>query len=286
MTDLDPLIHAFYRDRYVEDDRLSRTAHGQLEFLRTQELLRRHLPLPPATILDVGGATGVHARWLAADGYEVHLIDPVPEHVEQAAAAGTFTASVGDARDLEQADASVDVTMLLGPLYHLVEAADRAQALAEAARVTKPGGLVVAAGISRYAALLEVGANGRLTADMQALVVDALATGRHHDDPNGFTSAYFHHADELATELRTAGLSQVTVFGVEGPSAPALDNVPLDQVPAFLDAAIRCARVLETDPALISASPHFLGVAGREPARYSARRVLGRGQSAADPVSR
>jgi ubiquinone/menaquinone biosynthesis C-methylase UbiE len=274
MTELDPLIHAFYRDRYVEDDRLSRTAHGQLEFLRTQELLRRHLPAPPATILDVGGATGVHARWLAADGYEVHLIDPVPEHVEQAAAAGTFTASVGDARNLEQADASVDVTMLLGPLYHLVEAADRAQALAEAARVTKPGGLVVAAGISRYANLLEVGANGRLTADMQALVVNALATGRHHDDPNGFTNAYFHHADELATELRNAGLTQVTVFGVEGPSAPALDNVPLDEVPALLAAAIRCARVLETDPALIAASPHFLGVAGRQATGYAARPAM------------
>jgi hypothetical protein len=58
MTDPDPLIHAFYRDRYVEDDRLSRTAHGQLEFLRTQELLRRYLPVPPATVLDGGGATG------------------------------------------------------------------------------------------------------------------------------------------------------------------------------------------------------------------------------------
>lgn len=149
--------------------------------------------------------------------------------------------------------------------------------MAEAARVTKPGGLVVAAGISRYAALLEVGANGQLTADLQALIVDALATGRHHDDPKGFTSAYFHHADELAAELRTAGLTQVTVFGVEGPSAPALDNVPLDQVPArlvvWLAAAIRCARVLETDPALISASPHFLGVARPEHAVYAARRA-------------
>jgi hypothetical protein len=61
----------------------------------------------------------------------------------------------------------------------------------------------------------------------------------------------------VAIELRAARLTQVTVFGVEGPSAPALDNVPLDQVPAMLDAAMRCARVLETDPALISATPHF-----------------------------
>lgn len=162
MVELDAAIRSFYRDRYVEDDRLSRSGHGQLEFWRTQELLRRLLPVPPATILDVGGATGVHARWLAADGYSVTLVDPVVEHVEKAAAVGTFAAVVGDARQLEQEDDSVDVTLLLGPLYHLVEAADRAQALAEAARVTRPGGVVVAAGISRYAGLLEYGNNGYL----------------------------------------------------------------------------------------------------------------------------
>ncbi|MFC5264710.1 class I SAM-dependent methyltransferase [Kribbella qitaiheensis] len=75
--------------------------------------------MPPATILDVGGATGVHARWLAADGYSVTLVDPVVEHVEKAAAVGMFAAVVGDARQLDQADDSVDVTLLLGPLYHL-----------------------------------------------------------------------------------------------------------------------------------------------------------------------
>jgi len=83
-VELDPLIMAFHRDRYDEDARLTRSRHGQLEFLRTQQLLRRRLPPPPARILDVGGGTGIHARWLAAAGYTVHLIDPVPGHVERA----------------------------------------------------------------------------------------------------------------------------------------------------------------------------------------------------------
>ena len=258
MAELDPLIRAFYRDRYVEDVRLTRSGHGRLEFLRTQELLRRYLPVPSATILDVGGATGVHARWLAEDGYAVTLVDPVAEHVAQAAAIGTFAAVVGDARKLEQADESVDVTMMLGPLYHLVDAGDRAQALAEAVRVTRAGGLVVAAGISRYAGMLEYGSNARLTEENQQLFSDALATGRNYDDPEGFTNAYFHHADELRSEFEHAGLREVAVLAVEGPAVSRLVDAQPDEVERLLPSALRLARLLETDPLMMSASAHFL----------------------------
>lgn len=258
MAELDPLIRAFYRDRYVEDDRLRRSGHGRLEFLRTQELLRLHLPVPSATVLDVGGATGVHARWLAADGYAVTLVDPVAEHVAQAAAVGTFAAVVGDARKLEQVDDSVDVTMLLGPLYHLVDAEDRARALAEAVRVTRVGGLVVAAGISRYAGLLEYGSNGRLAEGNQQLFADALASGRNYDDPEGFTNAYFHHADELRSEFDRAGLREVVVLGVEGPAVSRLVDAAPDEVDRLLPSALRLARLVETDPLMMSSSQHFL----------------------------
>ncbi len=146
MTDveLDPLILAFYRDRYREDERLTASGHGRLEFLRTRELLGRHLPPPPARVLDVGGGTGVHARWLAAEGYRVHVADPVPSHVEQAARHPGVSASLGDARALDASDDSVDATLLLGPLYHLTDAGDRARARREAVRVTRPGGIVAA----------------------------------------------------------------------------------------------------------------------------------------------
>ena len=159
---LDPLILSFYRDRYVEDERLTSTPHGRIEFVRTQQLLRRRMPTAPALIADVGGGTGVHARWLAADGHDVQVIDPVPEHVKAAAGLPGVTAQVGDARFLTLADRSVDVTLLLGPLYHLTDRRDRMDALAEAVRITRPDGLVVVAAISRYAALLELAALGAL----------------------------------------------------------------------------------------------------------------------------
>ena len=133
---------AAYYDRGNEEGRLG--DWGRLEFLRTLELLSRFLPAPPATVLDVGGAAGAYALPLAGEGYDVHLLDPVALHVEQARAASAARAAplastvVGDARELPFADASVDVVLMLGPLYHLTEASDRGRALARGAAHAAP----------------------------------------------------------------------------------------------------------------------------------------------------
>lgn len=144
-----------------EDTRL-RTGWFQLEHARTQELILRHIPPAPACVLDVGGGAGAYACWLAARGYQVHLIDPVPRHIEQAKVASArqeqhplASAAVGDARKLGQADQTADAVLLLGPMYHLTERRDRVTALREAHRVLRPGGLAWIAAISRFASLLD-----------------------------------------------------------------------------------------------------------------------------------
>jgi SAM-dependent methyltransferase len=174
---MDPEVRAFYVDGFREDERLRLRAHGVLERVRTQELLARFLPPAPAAVLDIGGATGVHAQWLAARGYAVHLIDPVEEHVAVAAELAGVTSAVGDARDLPQADDSQDAVLLLGPLYHLPERTARLRALREARRVARPGAPVIAAGISRYAALMDIGSDGRLTEALEPFLRDLHATG-------------------------------------------------------------------------------------------------------------
>ena len=257
---LDPAILAFYRTRYEEDERLSRTRHGQLEFRRTQQLLRRFLPTPPAALLDVGGGTGVHARWLAKEGYDVILIDPVAEHVALASAVGSFTAQVGDARLLVHRDRSMDAVLLLGPLYHLPEVRDRQQAMREAVRVTRPGGVIAVAAIGRYAPLLELAGLGELDDDAVSELSSLLATGVHLDEPQGFTSAYFHRPEELAQEMTDAGLRDVLVLGIEGPITAAVDNAAADIAEAVLESAVVCAQLLERDPAFLNCNPHMLGI--------------------------
>jgi ubiquinone/menaquinone biosynthesis C-methylase UbiE len=268
MHPIEPTILDFYTDAYDEASRLESTAHGRLEFLRTQELLRRHLPPAPAAVLDVGGGPGVHARWLAADGHTVHLVDPVERHLDQARAAGGCTVERGDARALTADDASYDCVLLLGPLYHLTERADRVQALREARRVLRPGGLMAAAVISRQAGLLDLAATARLRPATADLIAPVLASGRH-DGQAGFTTAYFHTADELSSEATEAGLTDVRLYGVEGPTWPVLKGVEahtgrsLEDSP-LLESALVAARVAESDPALLPANSHILAV-GRAP---------------------
>jgi len=146
-----------YYNRGIEAGRLFRS-HGLIEFARTQEIILRHLPSPPCTVLDVGGGPGAYACWLASLGHRVILVDAVPLHVEQARAASARQPHTpvsdcrqGDARHLDAADATARAVLLLGPLYHLTERPDRLRALREARRVLEPGGLLFAAAVSRYA---------------------------------------------------------------------------------------------------------------------------------------
>src|SRR4051812_1316362 len=254
------LLRRFYEHEYDEDVRLVRSPHGRLEFARTVELLERVLPAPPARVLDVGGGPGVHARWLAAAGFEVVLVDLMPEHVSRAAGIDGVQAMVGDARALALDSADFDVVLLLGPLYHLVEASDRLAALREAVRVARPGAAVAAAAIGRYAGLLDFGAHAGLDGETEPLVRRTLETGRH-DQRLGFTTAYLHRPEDLHAELVAACLRAVEVYGVEGPAGPALDAHGIERVDEFLPAAVRCARMTERDPALINASAHLLALA-------------------------
>src|SRR5690349_7412052 len=141
--------------RHYESGVERRRLDDSLELVRTLVLLEAALPPAPARILDVGGGPGVYASHFAAAGYEVKLVDVHPLHVDQARALGGFEAVLGDARRLDEPDESADAVLLLGPLYHLTERSDRVCALQEARRVVRPGGLVAAAAVSRFASLLD-----------------------------------------------------------------------------------------------------------------------------------
>jgi len=269
---LDPDTAAHYA-LGMEQQRLT-APRGRLELARTWELLTRHLPAPPAVVLDVGGAAGIYSLPLAARGYQVHLVDPVGLHVEQARRASAdqphrplASATVGDARQLDRADASVDAVLLLGPLYHLTARPDRLTALREARRVLRPAGVLLAAAISRFASTYDGLARGYLhEPGFEAIVERDVHDGQHRNPtqrPEWFTTAYFHLPHELPAEARAAGLTPQALLAVEGPGSflPGVEEQLSD--PAHAPRLLAAIRRVEAEPSLLGASAHLLLVAHR-----------------------
>lgn len=261
-------LHAYYA-LGDERDRLA-SAHGVVELERTKEILLRHLPAPPSLVADIGGGPGRYALWLAGRGHRVEHRDLVALHVEQLrAAAGELdgiSTAVGDARQLDLGDASVDAVLLLGPLYHLRRRRDRARALAEASRVVRPGGPVFVAAISRWSPRLAGELTQRLYEPFPAIREETPEVERTGWLPPlfpGSFTGYCHRPGQLRAELRGAGLEVVDLVGVEG-LAFALGD--LDQRladPVGRAVVLDAARAIERVPELLGLGPHLLATARR-----------------------
>lgn len=272
MSAIEKEIESYYL-KGGESERLIGVAQGELEQERTLDILRRHLPAAPAAVFDIGGAAGIYAFPLASQGYSVHLIDPVALHLEQARARSAATGieltaiALGDARTLDVADGVADAVLLLGPLYHLIERGDRLGALREARRILKPGGVVFAAAISRFASLIDGLASGAFQdAEFRKIVARDLASGQHRNttsNPAYFTTAYFHRPEELAAELGDAGFGGVRVLAVEGPAWATSyfrqawsDDLERGELLRFLS-------LVEEEPAILGASAHLMAIGSR-----------------------
>lgn len=277
LAGVDAEIGAYYA-RGLEAGRLARGLN-RVELARTQEVIGRRLEglgrlgAPKKVVLDVGGGSGVYACWLSRAGHEVHLIDPVALHLEQAREAAArqpeaplASVSAGDARRLEWADGSADAVLLLGPLYHLTEREDRVLALREARRVLRPGGLVFAVGISRFASLLD-GLRREMLEDaaFREIVARDVGEGQHRNptgQPGYFTTAFFHHPEELRAEVQEAGFAVEELVALEGVAGVMPDAA----VNAWMDDAerrewlLQALRAVEHEPSLVGMSAHIMAI--------------------------
>ena len=256
----------------VEEDVRLGTGVFQLEFVRTKELILRHLPPAPTAIVDAGGGSGPYAFWLAELGYQVHLLDPVPKHIEQAkrrltsgCAAPLAGVTLGDARELPFDDGSQGAVLLLGPLYHLTERNERLACLGEARRVLRTGGLVFAAAISRFASLLAALHEDLINRDDFVPIIERdLRDGQHRNDtgnPEYFTTAFFHRPSELTEEIVESGLKLLDLLPVEGPGWLASNFEQVWASEKQRQRLLALVRQVENKPELLGASAHLIAIA-------------------------
>ena len=256
------------RDFYNQDPEVEwrRLDEYRTEFAVTLKALDDFLPPAPASLLDIGGGPGRYAIALAQQGYTVTLADLAEANLafarQAVERAGVAVSEylVADARDLSMLGSeSFDGVLLLGPLYHLLEASDRLAALAESRRVLKTGGVIAAAFLCRFAPLRF--AAQRLpewvthNADRMERI---LATGRD-DEPKTFTHAYLSRPEEIEPLMRSAGIEMRALLGCEGITAGHAEAVNRLTGPLW-EQWVNLNYRLGRDPEMLGASDHLLYV--------------------------
>jgi len=153
---------------------------------------------------------------------------------------------------------------LFGPLYHLVRKNERLKVLFEAHRVLKPGGLLFAAAISRFTSALDGSLRGFIRdPGFMKIIERDLKTGQHRNPTNKleyFTTAFFHHPDELDSEIRQARFRSVKIFAITSFAwlLPGFKQIWKD--PELRDRLMSILDRIELERSLLGQSDHLLAV--------------------------
>lgn len=281
MSDLEFVRMYYDGDVQHEWERLER---HRTEFAITWKVLEQYMSPPPARVLDCGSGPGRYAIQLAQRGYAVTLFDLSSENLayahRQAQAAGVTLQAydLGDATDLGRyADESFEAVLLMGPLYHLLEVEQRQQALREARRVVRPGGMLFAAFINRYAGHIQAARRDPLLPLREAATSEAiLNTGKLAPkavQPGAFV-AYMAHPNEVGPLIWSAGfehLETLSLEGLVGGYEAEVNSLQGDAWDTWLEINWQVAR----EPSLFGASQHLLAVARRPRWRMVLRKLAG-----------
>ncbi len=253
-----------YYDDVIFDAELDRLNDlFPIEFAMTARYLNRYVPAG-AMVAEIGGGGGQYSELLAGRGCRLHLIDVSKKLLESAhARLPDARAHHASATDLPLEDTSFDVVLMLGPLYHLTRVEDRRRAVAEAARVLRPGGRLFAAGINRLAYLRDAfrmwpeTVIERREFHVRYLVDGVLNPGVA--PPIGY--AHLTTREEFATLFRPA-FREIKLVAVESFAAPhqaQFKSLPKDAAEAWLDLIEQTADM----PEAFGIADHYLYIGER-----------------------
>ena len=216
------IVSDFY-GQYLEDDRLTRSIHGRLEYATTMHYIHKFAECG-SKVLEVGAGTGRYSVALAKEGMNVSAVELVQSNFERlqknCEGLSNINAFQGDATDLSRfADSSFDLTLIFGPMYHLYEKEDVHKAIDEAIRVTKPGGHIMFAFISVFAIMYanyfygnwKAGQDENFTADYKV----------RHFKEQLFTG---YDVNEFESLFEGKDIEWITTTGVDGLIEPIEDR--------------------------------------------------------------
>lgn len=258
--DVQDYLKDFYETHCDEDARL-RSRHGMVEFLTTMRYLEKYLK-QGGRILEIGAGTGRYSHALARKGYTVDAVELLGHNIEvfkQNTLPGEpVTVRQGNALDLSGfGDDTYDLTLLLGPMYHLYTVEDQRRALAEALRVTKPGGVVFAAYCGSDATAIQGGfLKGMFREDRYKALIDPVTFNLASTPAEIFALHRKEDIDALMDGLPAERLHFVGTDMAAGYMPDAIEQMDGELYELYLRYHFAtCER-----PDLVGASNHFLDI--------------------------
>ena len=211
-------LNEFY-SHYDEDGRLSKK-HGSVEFLTTMRYIGKYIK-PADRVLEGGAGTGRYSHALARQGYTVDAVELIGHNIDvfqnNTQPGENISITQGNALDLSAfSDNTYDITLLLGPLYHLYTKEDKRQALREAIRVTRPGGVIFAAYVISDGCLLDEGflrGNINVAEYVKTGLLDRETFAAKSEPKDLFELVRKEDVDELMRDFPTTRLHYVATDG-------------------------------------------------------------------------
>jgi len=210
-----------YYNKFNEEKRLD-SRHGQVEFITSMKYIHKYLeeleqskPKSEIKILDVGAATGRYSIPLSEEGYDVTAVELVKHNLARLKAKGSnVKAYQGNAMKLKRfQDDSFDVVLVFGPMYHLHETEEKYKALAEAKRVTRPGGVIFVAYIMNEYSVITYAIKER---HIKEGVEKGMLDENFHCTRTANELYSFVRTEDIAALNQMAGLERVQLIAADG----------------------------------------------------------------------
>ena len=252
-------LNQFYGN-YDEDGRL-RSRHGMVEFLTTMRYIEKYLH-PGMRVLEIGAATGRYSHALAQRGYRVDAVELVQHNIdifrEKTMPGETVTIRQGNAKDLHFiADETYDLTLLLGPMYHLFTVREQLQALSEALRVTKKGGILMTAYCGNDATMVQYCfGRGMLKEEKYRNLVDPVTFKASSDPAELFELYRKEDIDSLMAHFATKRLHYVGTDMATNYMRSTIDEMDDD----FFEMYLKYHFVICERSDMVGVSHHILDV--------------------------
>lgn len=256
-----------YYDNNVMDE--WQRIEGRPEFIITCRFIDRYVR-PGDKVLDIGGGPGRYSIYLAQKGCAVTLFDLSAENIrfaeKKGAELGTrFEAIVGDARYVEErVSGQFDHILLMGPMYHLLEEADRVKAVKGALQLLKPGGVLFVSFINMVAGMIyAMKIEPEIVADQTEKEFYQAFYNHKSFAGEAFTQAYFANQDEILPFMAQFPLKKLHFLSQEGISSPCEDNImsqPKEIRDLWLDI---CEKTCEREE-LLSWGEHLMYIGKKE----------------------